>query len=132
MTTVEVRSYSRYSGKMRLEIDKGTSSSASAEAMRSSCSGCRNENNSEIEIASTRALLQFLDERSEIAFLERLENFAGRDYPFANSEPQLVVNERRRLDRVEIVKLRSRLAPDGKHVFETFRRDERNTSPATL
>src|SRR5215217_9105570 len=29
LTTVEVRSYSRYSGRMRLEIDNGTSSSAS-------------------------------------------------------------------------------------------------------
>src|SRR5215510_10436579 len=53
ITTVDVRSYSRYSGKIRLEIDNGTPSDKSVSAIRSSCSGCRNENNNEIATDST-------------------------------------------------------------------------------
>src|SRR6185369_4984062 len=59
MTTVDVRSYSRYSGKTRLESEIGTPNEPSAAAIRSSCSACRTENRRQTAIDSTPDLFNF-------------------------------------------------------------------------
>ena len=48
------------------------------------------------------------------------------------SEPQIIVDQRRRFDGIEIVELRTRLPSDHKHVFETFSRDERDACATSL
>src|SRR5262249_20219198 len=55
MTTVEVLSYSRYSGRIRLEIEIGTPRRPSASATACSCVGLANEKSSETAIDSISA-----------------------------------------------------------------------------
>ena len=69
-------------------------------------------------------LSQFLHEPAQVVFIKRLDYFARCNYTLANTEPQIIVDEWRRLDRVEIVELRTRLPSDNKHVFKTFRGDQ--------
>src|ERR1041384_560181 len=108
---------------MRLEIDNGTSSFANATAIRSSCSGCRKENNNEIAIASTFDCFNFLTSlarsRSSSGSITSPEA-TTRSY----TQAQFVSNERRRLDGIQVVELGSRLTTDHEHVLKTTRRDQ--------
>ena len=79
----------------------------------------------------TRAL-QLLHETLQIVLINGLDHFAGCNHTFANSQSQLIVDQRRRFKSMEIVELRTRLPSDHKHVFKTFRRDQCDTCATTL
>ncbi len=63
---------------------------------------------------------------------ERLDYFARRRDAFGNAISQIAGDERRRLDRVQVVKFRSSLAADFDDVFKARRRHQRDARAATL
>ena len=76
--------------------------------------------------------LQLLHEPSQIIVINGLDHFARRNYTFANSQSQIIVDEGRRFDSMEIVELRTRLPSDHKHVFKTFGGNQRDACATTL
>jgi hypothetical protein len=64
-------------------------------------------------------LLQLLHDTPQVAFIERFDYLARRHNTFSNAEPEIIVDEWRGFDRVEVIQLRTRLAADHEHVFKT-------------
>jgi hypothetical protein len=69
---------------------------------------------------------------AQVAFVKLLDHFARRNYTFANTQSQIIIDEWRRLDGVEIVELGTRLSSDYKHVFKAARRNKRDARATTL
>src|SRR6185369_8383953 len=111
MTTVDVRSYSRYSGRIRLEIDNGTSSELSAEAMRSSCSGCRNENSRQIATASTFSRFNCLTPNHQHVFKPASRN--ERD-ACTLALQQSVCSDSRAVDHLDPIESRTSFRADAR------------------
>ena len=75
---------------------------------------------------------QLLHNPAQVAFIKLLDHFSRCNYTLANAEPEIIVDEGRRPDGVEIVELGTRLPSDYKHVFKAARRDQRDAGATAL
>ena len=124
MTVVDVRSYSRYSGRIRDESETGTPSGSSAAKIAFSCSVFANENSSETAIDST-----FLLRNLSISFRDargRAARSIDPSYSVRSRTPKrrVVGHERIRPRDENVVEVPARLPADDDHIFETFGRQQ--------
>ena len=132
MTTVDVRSYSRYSGNIWCDSDTGTPSGESALATRRSCSGFANEKSRQTAIDSTfrsrmRATIRSRPARSSGSIISPAGPRALRD-----AEPQIAGDQRGRARHHKVINLRPCLAAYLDHVLKAFGRDEGRLRPLSL
>ena len=125
MTTVEVRSYSRNSGRIWWEMESGTARGFSASATASSLFGFANEKRSEIAMDCGCAAEICLCEDAQ--FLRRRcgEDFSVAGGAFVDAEAEIFGDQRLDAVEEEIVELGAGLASDFDGVFEAGGGDER-------
>jgi len=77
-------------------------------------------------------MLQFLHQSPQIIVIKGHDYFSGSYHTLANAETEIIVDEWRGFNGVEIVELWTRLPSDHKHVFKTFCRDQCDARAAAL
>ena len=132
MTTVEVRSYSRNSGRIWWEIESGTRKGSSALATASSFCGFAKEKSSEIATdCGLAAPICAASERNSSPVGDG-QDFAVAGGALVDAEAEILRNQRLDAVEEEVVELGAGLASDFDGVFEASSGDERGARAFAL